>query len=332
MMMIYTMTDLANKFREDPWASIEEDNFPKGKQLYEDDERFFVAKRDGGKLVFWAFEKIDKVPEIKLNVPELKIEYDNIDESTKRLIITFEEIHQSINEQLAIVVKDVAIHSSAYKGTEFFSEIINRFGSWSEFLKPSRRGLSERELIGLWGEMYLLLKYFFEEYTQSQAITAWVGPERKKQDFTFNDFALEIKTTLSENSSRIKIASLEQLEKITPKLFLVHIFLNKCSPDDGWNLKKLYQEILKKIGEDISVKGNFLRKVSKLLNRATEEQEEMSFNYIDMNIYEVEDNFPGFIASEELHPAIVKASYELDPNKLSNFIINRSLETILKDG
>ena len=51
-----------------------------------------------------------------------------------------------------------------------------------------------------------------------------------------------------------------------------------------------------------------------------------------MNIYEVEDNSPGFIASEELHPAIVKASYELDPNKLSNFIINRSLETILKDG
>ena len=42
------MTDIARKFRENPWEDITDDIFPKGKQLYQDDKRFFVSKKEGG--------------------------------------------------------------------------------------------------------------------------------------------------------------------------------------------------------------------------------------------------------------------------------------------
>ena len=326
------MSDLATKFRENPWANIGEDIYPDGKQLYEEDPRFWVSKKDGGKLVFFAFDEAERIPDEKLNVPDIKIEFDNLDNGQKKLSIVFEGLPQASNEQIIIVVKDVAIHCSEFTGTQFFSEIISRFGAWSEFLKPSRRGLKESELIGLWGEMYLVKEFFFRNFSPAQSISFWIGPERKKQDFTLNNLALEVKTTLSENSSRIKISSLEQLERTTPKLFLTHVFLNKSNEEQSWTLERLNEALLEVIGDDMVVKNNYLRKVSKLYNKATLEQLQLKFNFIDLDIYEVVDGFPGIIASEELHPALVKASYELDRNKLSEYILDKDLNKILNNG
>mgnify|MGYP001204739573 CR=1 FL=1 len=73
------MSDLATKFRENPWANIGEDIYPDGKQLYEEDPRFFVSKKDGGKLVFFASDEAERIPDEKLNVPDIKIEFDNLD-------------------------------------------------------------------------------------------------------------------------------------------------------------------------------------------------------------------------------------------------------------
>ena len=326
------MTDIARKFRENPWEDITDDIFPKGKQLYQDDKRFFVSKKEGGKLVFYAYDETDHLPEKELDVSEIKIEFDKLADNKKRISITFEDLPLTTIEQLIIVVKDVAIHCSQFKGSQFFSEIISRFGTWSEFLKPSRRGLKESELIGLWGEMYLVKEYFLKNFTPTQSIDFWVGPERKKQDFTLNNIALEAKTTLSENNSRIKISSLEQLERITSELYLVHIFLNKTNDEQSWTLERLNLAILEAIKDDVILKSSYFRKISKLYNKATLEQLQLKFNFVDKNIYTVIDSFPGIVASEELHPALVKASYELDTNKLSEYKIDKSLNEILKNG
>ena len=153
---------------------------------------------------------------------------------------------------------------------------------------------------------------------------------KKKQDFTLNNIALEAKTTLSENNSRIKISSLEQLERITSELYLVHIFLNKTNDEQSWTLERLNLAILEAIKDDVILKSSYFRKFLSFYNKATLEQLQLKFNFVDKNIYTVVDSFPGIVASEELHPALVKASYELDTNKLSEYKIDKSLNEIQK--
>ena len=152
------MTDIARKFRENPWEDITDDIFQKANSYIKMIKDSLYLK-EGGKLVFYA-DETDHLPEKELDVSEIKIEFDKLADNKKRISITFEDLPLTTIEQLIIVVKDVAIHCSQFKGSQFFSEIISRFGTWSEFLKPSRRGLKESELIGLWGEMYLVKEYF----------------------------------------------------------------------------------------------------------------------------------------------------------------------------
>ena len=46
-----------------------------------------------------------------------------------------------------------------------------------------------------------------------------------------NNLAIETKTSLSGDGSLIRISSLDQLQKVTDKLYLTHIFINQSSED-----------------------------------------------------------------------------------------------------
>ena len=166
------MTDFADYFRENPWEGIGDDAFPQVRQLYQEDERFFVSKRDGGKYVFAAFDEADFLPEVKLNIPDIGVELDQVG-AKKRMVITFDNENPVLVEQLIIVIKDIAIHCAEFQGPSF-SEILSRLGLWSNFLSHQKE---EIELIGLWGELYILNQYFLSGFSPAEGISFWVGPE-----------------------------------------------------------------------------------------------------------------------------------------------------------
>lgn len=328
MGMIQAMTDFAKYFRDNPWEDMNGDIFPDCRRLYQEDERFFVSKKDGGKLVFIAIDEASFVPEPKLDIQDIRVEFNKTG-AKQRLTITFDNENPVLLEQLIIVVRDIAIHCSQFNESQFFKEVLSRLASWSEFLKPSRKGLREMELIGLWGELYMLKNFILTKFKPSEAINFWVGPQGSKQDFTFNDIALEVKTTLSDKSDRIKISSIEQLERTTDKLFLLHVFLNKTNDENSWCLKKLDAEIKLQLEGDLLATNNYINKVSRFYGKATPEQLNMRFDFLNLNIYDIDDDFPGIIASNGLHAAIVKASYQIDPTKISEFLVNEKLEELI---
>ena len=73
------------------------------------------------------------------------------------------------------------------------------------------------------------------------ALRSWIGQQGKKQDFTLNDLAIETKTTLSGDSNLIKISSYEQLQKVTKKLYLLRMQINKTEINEGFSLKSMYE-------------------------------------------------------------------------------------------
>ena len=321
------MSDMEKFVREDPWQNITSPVYPNGQRLYQKDERFWVSMDTSDRLVFFMREPgkytIKKLPE--LNGLEITIDHDSIDGETM-LVCTLTE--PLLRDKFAIVAKDVAFNSYKFEGDQFLEECKIRIISWADFLKPSRRGLSKAEWIGFWGELYVLSQILTPSIEAADAVKFWIGPEGKKQDFTFNRSALEIKTTVSGDPSSIKISSLDQLHRITDRLFLMHLHINYSNDPIALSLQDMFVSMENILKDDIDAKTKFLNKSSPLYGKATEKQLEDKFNYLGMETYEIKDGFPS-LTGETIASAITSVKYSLNPSSLKSYLIDIKIEELL---
>jgi len=234
-----------------------------------------------------------------------------------------------LRDKFALVAKDVAYTCSTFEGDQFLDECKTRIMSWADFLKPSRKGLTKSEWYGFWGELYTLTQILSPSSNYADAIKFWIGPDGKKQDFTFNNSALEIKTTLSGDANAIKISSLDQLHKVTDFLYLLHLHINYSADPGALSLQDMYERTLAAIENDTDTKMKFLNKTSKLYGKASEEQLETKFNFIAMESYEVNDNFPK-LTGDNTQSAITAAKYDINPSSLKSYLVELDLDEILK--
>lgn len=322
------MSEIEKFFNDDPWQHITSPIYPNGQRLYQKDDRFWVSMDESDRLIFFIREPgkytIKKMP--TLNGLEISVDLESIDGETMLVCALTEPL---LKDKFAIVAKDVAYNSSKYKGDIFLEECKTRIISWADFLKPSRKGLTKSEWIGFWGELYMLTQIIKPSINASDALKFWIGPEGKKQDFTFNNSALEIKTTLSGDPNSIKISSLDQLHRITENLFLVHLHINFSNDAIALSLNDMYTSMENSLEDDIDSKTKFLNKASSLYGKASEEQLEEKFNFLGMEVYEIKDGFPS-LTNENTMSAITAVKYSLNPSSLKLYLTDLNFEELLR--
>ena len=325
--MISPMSEFDNFFNEDPWAEISGPIFPLGRQLYVKDQRFWVSINDNGEYIFFVHENgMHEIKEVKdLSDLDVQIEFTG---GGTRLIYTLTD--EALKDKFSTIIKSVAHNSSGLSGKKLLEEVSKEVLSWADFLRPSRRGLTRSELIGLWGELHILSRILPATYSINDSVRFWIGPEGKKQDFTLNNLAIETKTTLSGDGDSLKISSLEQLSKITEELYLMHVFINLTDSTTGDCLKNMYEDILQRIGDDTHLKNVFKVKISYLYGKATAEQLDEKFNFIKYDLYQVHEDFPK-ITAENTPIAITRARYNINTAALLPFKIDLELHKILDD-
>ena len=230
----------------------------------------FVAINDKQQPIFFIIEEgnyeLEKLP--NLSGVEIRIEPEA--NGSTRLICTLLDIE--LRHQFAYVAKDVALYCEPFKGQQLIRTFNERMISWAHFLKPSRSGLTYQEFIGFWGEMYFLTKEFTKIFRIDESIQIWIGILGKKQDFTINNIAIEVKTTKSGDANLIKISSIEQLEQITPKLYLAHLHINDTTDPSGLSLEDMHEGCKNALSNNTKLQTEFINKASKLYSKANEEQ------------------------------------------------------------
>jgi hypothetical protein len=321
------MNDMEKFFNDDPWQYIDSPIYPNGQRLYQKDDRFWVSMDSSKQLVFFIREfgkyDIKKLPKLS----GLEVTIDSGIENETRLLCTLTE--PLLKDKFAVVAKDVAYTSSLFQGDQFLNECKTRIVSWADFLKPSRKGLTKPEWFGFWGELYVLSQILSSSINKTDAVKFWIGPEGKKQDFTFNNCALEIKTTLSGDANAIKISSLDQLHKITEKLYLLHLHINFSNDSLALSLQDMFTFMEGSLNENIDSKAQFLNKASVLYGKASEEQLETKFNFISMEAYEIKDGFPS-LTNDNTHSAITSIKYDLNPSSLKSYLTEIDIQELIK--
>ena len=65
---------------------------------------------------------------------------------------------------------------------------------WRTFLSGRKsRKLSDEEVRGLFGELWILRQVLAFTRDPSETVSAWCGPDKVHQDFIFRDIAIETK-------------------------------------------------------------------------------------------------------------------------------------------
>lgn len=147
----------------------------------------------------------------KGGIPEVadleRIRVDRIDgvgaTSVYRLIFDARQMHYAAYQLVESIVGYLR------EGASFRHAVSESIADMKDLL-ANRRRLSDEEEIGLWGEL-LVLEHLVQRVGEAQAMESWLGPAASEHDFSFADFAAEVKTTRAE-TRRHQIGSDTQLE------------------------------------------------------------------------------------------------------------------------
>jgi hypothetical protein len=203
--------------------------------------------------------------------------------------------------------------------------IFLRLKRWQDFLRKKKPGiLPEERIKGLIGELVFLQKYLIPRYGLSDSVKFWIGPEGSPQDFTLNEYAVEVKCQIGGSVPTIKISSADQLFTQLSKLYLFVVTLGKTSENnpEGINLPNIINKI-----SDILEAGNepaSNRFQDLLLNVGYIYSDKYyEFNYIlsDIHVYEVEEEFPKIIPNS-IMKGISRVTYYIAINDCKPFEID----------
>lgn len=141
------------------------------------------------------------------------------------------------------VCKDIISICTSYSSNEeMIIAVENRLKRWQTFLMQNVLvSLSFTMQMGLFAELYFLKNVLIPSRGVTAAITAWGGPEADKQDFSFADLVVEIKSYKTSRGPQVTISSSHQLFSNDKPLFLVAYGLTEA--ENGKSIADLISEL-----------------------------------------------------------------------------------------
>ena len=325
------MNSAKDFFLDNPWERIEQPSYPEGRRLYLNDERFWVSMDENRQLLFFVQDKGGDAIKPLENLAGLDVTIEKLANAEHRLVCRLTATEADLTDKFATVAKDIAFHCSGYKGAQLFLKTQERIKSWANFLKPSRKGLSHSEFVGLLGELYILAEHLMPVINAEESVRAWIGPEGKKQDFTLDDWAIEVKTTISGDQQTISISSLDQLDRVTDRLYLIRVVAAPATEGEGLSLGELYNRCLDSVQHDVVIEGMFLQKASALYGKASDTQIKEQFKIVNVSLFDVIDDFPKMTRGD-VHAGITEARYEVSVGAIASYEVNSDLSELLGYG
>lgn len=190
--------------------------------------------------------------------------------------------------------------------------LVTHLNEWKHFLENlSPEGLSLELQKGLFGELLFLGQDLLSRMDKRDAVSSWLGADRKSKDFSFNNGGVEIKTTTTKKHYKIEISNEQQLDpKDLRFLFLIHYNLQ----EDGRNRISLKDQV-KNIRETLSENNEALHLFEiKLRNYgyldAHDSQYETGYRIADKSVYIVNEQFPK-IVTDDLPPGVGDLKYSV---------------------
>lgn len=212
------------------------------------------------------------------------------------------------------------------KNSSQLRNFLSRISNWQAFMSRTKSGLSRQEEIGLIGELIVLFEILTIQHNYTEVLSNWSGPVNGLHDFQFCNGAIEVKSSISNDSFSIDVFDSEQFEtKDIDVLMLIGIKL--VVSRNGRTLNDLVSEIRDYLSENINATEVFNDKIGYYgYNDDDSEQYNIAFKSHDIFLYNIDDEFPS-IRRKDIPNEVSALSYKIDLENVKT--LNSSLGEVL---
>lgn len=201
--------------------------------------------------------------------------------------------------------------------------VLGQLEKWKALFESfNSNGLSVSEQQGLYGELYFLRKFIMRGLPCDIIMPSWVGVDRALRDFQYNGWALEVKTTATNNHQRLSISSERQLdEDLLNNLFLYHLSV-ESSAGNGESLNQIIVEVSELLKDDFITLNLFNQKLMEVgyFKKDKELYDKKHYKKRNENFYKVEGNFPR-IKESELRNGVGDVKYSVITDNCNEYLV-----------
>lgn len=223
------------------------------------------------------------------------------------------------------------------KAIKIMLEVLER---WKNLFKAKKVLLSDKEQMGLYGELIFIRDFLQLNIGIKNAILSW---EDGEQDFEFNGKLFEIKSQNAASDSKIIISSLQQLDTTSGNIFLIRQKIGKKNnvSEQSESLNETVLSILELIKKenDLLLLEKF--ELSLFERNYLVGNDDSNQNYItkyklmERIFYEITESFPS-ITPNKIDIGIIKANYEISEITIEQFVrksddISKSLKRLANE-
>jgi hypothetical protein len=292
---------------EEVWSKIADEDTPAGAfRLYDASHPLdlFVGIDPEGRRVLMLV--VDQAPEEMPSPGVIELALNQRNDGQFNLL--FRLARPEFHELFGRLCQDLAETSRTSDKQNGTARLLLRLSRWRKLLEPGpNQGLTDRQLRGLFGELWFLKTVAMEHFDHLTAIHGWNGPLGTPQDFQLGDGLIEVKTVLPGAHS-VSISSADQLENGSTPLQLAVVVIDISQGTSPAELvKQLRQELLI---TPVAL-TEFDIRLAELGYIDRPEYEQLHFTVQSIRYYPLTEGFPRIILSE-LPAGISRVTYELD--------------------
>ncbi|MDR2915538.1 MAG: PD-(D/E)XK motif protein [Tannerella sp.] len=231
------------------------------------------------------------------NLRELKVVLMNDTTFINSRLLIIELLHPNSRDIFASLCENL-IQSVICLNIEqkIIRTVVNQLEKWKTlFEKNNSAGLTPAEQQGLYGELHFLQKILSKpDINPCNALRTWVGVDKAMRDFQGSNWAVEVKTTSTNNPQKVTINGERQLdETLLENLFLYHSSV-EVSNGNGQTLCQKVAVIRKILENDTPALSLFNAKLfeSGYLDKHEPFYQDRFYQIRNENYYKIENDFP----------------------------------------
>ncbi len=292
---------------EELWSKIASEETPAGAfRLYDESHPLdlFVGIDPEGRRVLMLV--VDQAPQDlpAAGVIEVTLNQRNDGKYSLLFRLARPEFHELFGRLCQDLV-ETSRTSDKQNGTARF---LLRLSRWRKLLEPGpSQGLTDRQLRGLFGELWFLKTVAMKQFDHLTAVHGWNGPLGASQDFQLGEALVEIKTVLPGAHS-VSISSADQLENGSAPLQLAVVMIDISQ---GISPVELVNQLRQELVSTPVALTEFDIRLAELGYTDRPEYEQLHFAVQGIRYYPVTEAFPRIMLS--LLPAgVSRVTYDLD--------------------
>lgn len=333
MKMTTTMME-NNNYIADLWQQLEDEkNVGLVKRLYSSEIPFRIYATfqypDSYFGIAFSFRHNIKIDVSNFdNMRDLKVLLLNDSSFANTKLLIIELLHANNRDIFAILCENLVSTIIQLNNEQIIiSTVINQLNKWKTlFDKRISDGLSVEQQQGLFGELVFLHKCLLQQdMNPLNVLKSWVGVDAALRDFQYSTWAIEVKTTATNNPQRVIINGERQLdETLLENLFLFHCSV-EVSNSNGETLNQKIANIRYLLKSNVLALNIFNSKLLEVgyFDTHSNKYENKSYKIRSENFYRIADKFPR-IKENELRSGVSNVKYNIILSMCDEYLISES--------